>query len=76
MEHTKAKLGVREMWPWRRGWWCPRHPWPPAWARPYPTYSRDEEIRYLEELKTELEREIEEISRRIEELKGVKEKKE
>ncbi|MEM2105460.1 MAG: hypothetical protein QXV21_03200 [Candidatus Bathyarchaeia archaeon] len=18
-----------------RGWWCPRHPWPPAWARAY-----------------------------------------
>jgi hypothetical protein len=61
---------------WRRGW-CPKHPWPPAWARPYPTYfSEEDEIRYLEEWKKELEREIEEISRRIEELKRVKEKRE
>lgn len=65
------------MW-WERGWWCPRHPWPPAWARGWyggypPAYSEKEELRVLEEMKRELERELREISRRIEELqKSVK----
>jgi hypothetical protein len=65
------------MWWERRGWWCPRHPWPPAWARGWWGYpaaypGREEELRALEEMKRELERELAEISRRIEELKGGK----
>lgn len=58
---------------WPSGWWCPRHPWPPPWARwwsyrPY-TPSLSEEIRVLEEIKRDLEEELAEISKRIEELK-------
>lgn len=63
---------------WYRGW-CPRHPWPPAWARPYTQYYREDvegEIKYLEHVKRELELEIEEISKRIEELKRMLEEKE
>ncbi|MEM2505990.1 MAG: DUF5320 domain-containing protein [Nitrososphaeria archaeon] len=63
---------------WSRGW-CPRHPWPPPWARPYPLYYREDvedEIKYLQYLKKDLEREIEEISKRIDELKKSLEEKE
>ncbi len=61
---------------WGRGW-CPRHSWPPAWARCPPYYREDveEEIRYLEYLKKDLEREIEEISKRVVELKKMLEEK-
>jgi hypothetical protein len=69
------KKEVRGMWWERRGWWCPRHPWPPAWARGwwpggYPAAypGREEELRALEEMKKDLEMELREISRRIEEL--------
>ncbi|MEM1790012.1 MAG: DUF5320 domain-containing protein [Candidatus Nezhaarchaeales archaeon] len=65
---------------WYRGWcwhvwWCPRHPWPPAWARrPLPppwAYLTDprEELRMLEGLKALLASELEGVSKRIEELK-------
>jgi hypothetical protein len=67
-----------------RGWWCPRHPWPPAWARPYSypvpyhQYATDprEELNALEDIKKELESELSEITKRIEELKKlIQEKK-
>ncbi|MEM2995667.1 MAG: hypothetical protein QXI91_06630 [Candidatus Bathyarchaeia archaeon] len=64
-----------------KGWWCPRHPWPPAWARTTPTlyaYPADpkEELRALENLKSELELELAGITKRIEELKRlIQEKK-
>jgi hypothetical protein len=43
-------------WYWSKSWWCPRHPWPPAWARLWPyywSYQMDpiEELKALEELK-------------------------
>jgi len=56
----------------RSGWWCPRHPWPPAWARaytPYYTSDLESEIRYLEDMKKELEMSLNDLSKRIEELK-------
>jgi len=63
-------------WYWPRGWWCPRHPWPPAWARgwwypaPYP-YPVDpsEELKALEALKRDLEADLADLAKRIEELK-------
>jgi hypothetical protein len=62
-----------------KGWWCPRHPWPPAWARTTPyTYPTDpnEELRALENLKSDLELELADITKRIEELKRlIQEKK-
>ncbi|MBC7090571.1 MAG: DUF5320 domain-containing protein [Nitrososphaeria archaeon] len=61
-----------------KGWWCPRHPWPPAWARPYTPYYMEDvesEIRYLERLKRDLEIELEEISKRIDELRKMLEEK-
>lgn len=56
---------------WRYGWWCPRHPWPPAWARIpyYEPYDPKLEIKYLESIKRNLEAELAELSKRIEELK-------
>jgi hypothetical protein len=64
---------------WPKGWWCPRHPWPPAWARTIPyTYQADlnEELRALENLKSDLELELADITKRIEELKKlIQEKK-
>jgi len=69
---------------WPRGWWCPRHPWPPAWARatPYqePYYSiladPNDELKALENIKTSLESELSDINKRIEELKRlIQEKK-
>ncbi|MEM2210521.1 MAG: DUF5320 domain-containing protein [Nitrososphaerales archaeon] len=65
-------------WYWPKGWWCPRHPWPPAWARaPFYPYPMDpnEEIKVLEELKKDLEAEIADLSKRIEELKKVMKEK-
>jgi len=67
---------------WRRGWWCPRHPWPPAWARvwwypaPYP-YPADpgEELKALEALRRDLEAELSGLSKRIEELKRMVQEK-
>ncbi|MGQ9506821.1 MAG: DUF5320 domain-containing protein [Candidatus Bathycorpusculaceae bacterium] len=62
-----------------RGWWCPRHPWPPAWARPpYYPYTADpnEELKALENLKSNIELELADITKRIEELKRlIQEKK-
>ncbi|MEM3404555.1 MAG: DUF5320 domain-containing protein [Nitrososphaeria archaeon] len=56
-------------WMYRRsGWWCPRHPWPPVWARMY-TPDPENEIRYLENMKKDLEISLEDISKRIEELR-------
>ncbi|MDI6806156.1 MAG: DUF5320 domain-containing protein [Candidatus Bathyarchaeia archaeon] len=69
---------------WWYGWWCPRHPWPPAWARvyyypqPYYPYPADpnEEIKALEDLKSSMEMELADITKRIEELKKlIQEKK-
>jgi len=60
---------------WPRGWWCPMHPWPPAWARlpyyphyPYPLDPR-EEMNILEEAKRELEAELEDVKKRLDEIK-------
>ena len=67
-----------------RGWWCPRHPWPPAWARWHPYWSYwwgtgrldpNEEYSMLEEEKEYLERELEEVKKRLDELKKELEKK-
>lgn len=70
----------RYRWYWKPGWWCPRHPWPPAWARWFmqhePYYDPASEVKYLETLKKELEAELAEISKRIEELKRSLEEKE
>ncbi|MEM1538059.1 MAG: DUF5320 domain-containing protein [Candidatus Nezhaarchaeales archaeon] len=66
-------------WHWPKGWWCPRHPWPPAWARapfypaPYPM-DPSEELRALEELKRYLEAELADVAKRIEELKKTEKK--
>jgi sugar-specific transcriptional regulator TrmB len=61
---------------WPKGWWCPRHPWPPAWARKFghPTLyyvyiDPSEELKMLEDLKNNLEMELAEITKHIEELK-------
>ncbi len=67
-----------------RGWWCPRHPWPPAWARAwYPWYwyphsvEPSEELKILEDLRKELQRELSTIEKRLEELrKSIGEKSE
>ncbi|MGB9676235.1 MAG: DUF5320 domain-containing protein [Candidatus Bathyarchaeales archaeon] len=67
-----------------RGWWCPRHPWPPAWARAYAypvthhpyVAEPQEEIKALETIKRDLEFGLAEINKRIEELKRlIQEKK-
>jgi len=63
-----------------RGWWCPRHPWPPAWVRApfYPTpYYADpnEELRALESLKRDLEAELASLAKRIEEIKKMTQEK-
>jgi len=64
-----------------KGWWCPRHPWPPAWARihaPGYWYQVDpsEELRILEDVKEDLRRQLSNIEKRIEELrKSIEEKK-
>ncbi|MEM2909908.1 MAG: hypothetical protein QXO01_02405 [Nitrososphaerota archaeon] len=70
---------MREGWfyrHWSKGWWCPRHPWPPAWARAYapwwygyPPADPSEELKLLGDFKKELERQLSDIDRRIEELK-------
>jgi hypothetical protein len=71
-------------WYWPKGWWCPRHPWPPAWVRLWPgwpyywSYPIDpsEELKALEDLKKDLEVNLKEVSKRIEELrKLIQEKK-
>jgi len=50
---------------------CPRHPWPPAWARTQYYYLIDpaEELKALQYYKKELETELAELAKRIEELK-------
>ncbi|MEM3697048.1 MAG: DUF5320 domain-containing protein [Candidatus Bathyarchaeia archaeon] len=64
---------------WPRGWWCPRHPWPPPWAQsqyyPYPS-DPNEELKALEDLRKSIELELADINKRIEELKKlIQEKK-
>ncbi|MEM3607556.1 MAG: DUF5320 domain-containing protein [Candidatus Bathyarchaeia archaeon] len=57
---------------WPRGWWCPMHPWPPAWARWWhytPPYHPAEELKLLEDLKKDLEDELADVAKRIEDLK-------
>jgi hypothetical protein len=65
------------------GWWCPRHPWPPAWARAYwpppgfhypPTLDPQEELKMLETVKREIEENMRSLEVRIRELKEVIEK--
>ncbi|MEM3517113.1 MAG: DUF5320 domain-containing protein [Candidatus Bathyarchaeia archaeon] len=62
---------------WPKGWWCPQHPWPSAWARAlwpstsYYSIEPTEELRALEDLKKSLEVELTGITKRIEELKKV-----
>jgi len=58
------------------GWWCPRHPWPPAWARgpfcgshPYVVGPSDE-LKALEDMKREIEAQLADITKRIEELRS------
>jgi len=66
-------------WHWHKyGWWCPRHPWPPPWARAYqgpcnfyhpvPT-TPIEELKMLENMKKDLEENIKRLETRIKELK-------
>jgi len=63
-------------WHWPKGWWCPRHPWPPAWARtPCHFANLSEELRALQEYKRTLENELTELTKRIEELKKLVEEK-
>lgn len=68
-------------WYWPRGWWCPRHPWPPAWARPYYPwhgYPTDpaEELKLLEDIRKDIQRELSDLERRIDELRRrIEEKK-
>jgi len=50
-------------WGWHRRWWIPPFAW--AWASP----SREEEIAMLEDQARVLERELESIRKRLEELK-------
>jgi len=65
------------LWYGPRGWWCPQHPWPPPWARwhrysaPYYPYLADpgDELKQLEDLKRDLENDLAEITKRLEELK-------
>ncbi|MGC8961982.1 MAG: DUF5320 domain-containing protein [Candidatus Bathyarchaeia archaeon] len=53
------------------------HPWPPAWMRaqwwryppPYYPMKPSEELKALEELKKDLEAELADITKRIEDLK-------
>ncbi len=59
--------------PWERpGWWFGRGWCWWYWARPYPPWvSKEEELKYLEELRKYLSEEIlREIDKRIEELRG------
>ncbi|MEM3700022.1 MAG: DUF5320 domain-containing protein [Candidatus Bathyarchaeia archaeon] len=62
-----------------RGWWCPRHPWPPPWAQsqyyPYPA-DPNEELKALEDLRKSIELELADLNKRIEELRTlIQEKK-
>jgi hypothetical protein len=63
---------------WYKGWWCPRHPWPPPWALTYPEPVLDpsEEYKLLEEEYKRLEDELKEIKNRMDELKKIMEKSE
>lgn len=65
------------------GWWCPRHPWTPGWARapphldvesPYPA-DPQEELKTLEHLRRDLEIEISGLAKRIDELKKILQEK-
>lgn len=65
--------------PWYKyGWWCPRHPWPPAWARTYwpppgfyypPPMDPQEELKMLETMRREIEENMRSLEARIRELK-------
>ena len=62
----------------RRGLWCPMHPWPPAWARrgwtsldpyyPAPVDPRIE-LAMLEAMKKDLDESLRDLEARIKELK-------
>jgi len=64
-------------WGWGRGWgwrWWFLPRWVPGWwgfAPYYPPYypKPEDELKMLEELKADLERELEDVTKRIEELK-------
>ncbi|MEM3703857.1 MAG: DUF5320 domain-containing protein [Candidatus Bathyarchaeia archaeon] len=68
---------MRRAWYWPKGWWCPKHPWPPAWARTPYYYPADltGELKALQNYKKELEAELAELTKRIEELKKLTEEK-
>jgi len=62
----------------KQGWWCPRHPWPPAWARTYcmpptPHHPAEidprEELKILEAMKKDLDESLRELEARIRELR-------
>ncbi|MEM3823942.1 MAG: hypothetical protein QXH87_03330 [Candidatus Bathyarchaeia archaeon] len=68
---------MKNDWRWPKEWWCPRHSWPPAWARafihmalyhPYPM-DLHEELKALEDLKKKLEIELISVTKRIDVLK-------
>ncbi|MEM3011193.1 MAG: hypothetical protein QXE76_05225 [Candidatus Bathyarchaeia archaeon] len=71
-------------WHWHKhGWWCPRHPWPPPWARihhapygfQYPFLpSPMEELEILETMKKDLEENMKRLESRIKELRETVEK--
>ncbi|MEM1552839.1 MAG: DUF5320 domain-containing protein [Candidatus Bathyarchaeia archaeon] len=53
-----------------------RHPWPPPWTRTqYYSTSPAEELKALQDYKRELEAELAELTKRIEELKKLTEGK-
>jgi len=67
----------------KHGWWCPMHPWPPAWAGAYwapatPYYPAPidprEELTMLETMKKDLNENLKELEARIKELKEMIEK--
>lgn len=82
--HIIENMGWRGLgwkhWHWPGGWWCPRHPWPPPWARIHaPAYwyrlDPSEELRMLEEVKEFLRSQLADIEKRIDELKKPGEEK-
>jgi hypothetical protein len=79
------KMGWRGLewkhWYWTGKCWYHGHPWPPPWARIHaPGYwykiDPNEELKMLEEVKEDLQRQLSDIEKRIEELrKSIEEKK-
>jgi hypothetical protein len=75
---------MRGRWYRSKDLWCPRHSWPPAWARlqyyPDPSYPYSikpgEELQMLESSKNNLESELVDLTKSINELKKlIREKK-